>query len=136
MFHLSECTIEFYDSRAYCRLMWTLHVMAICLLANSGLPGWAKGLLISGMLVESLRVYRFPKPYPAFERLHIREGACILMLKNQAVVQYTHCRVLVNCGLFFLLELSAQDATRVLVIFFDHIELDCYRTICFLEKIQ
>lgn len=136
MFSLSECVIEFQTSPIYRRLMLTLYSMAVFLMLASGLPVWLKGVLTGCMLMMSIHVYRQGRPYPQFDVLSIRAGACLLTFRNKTVEEYMQCRVLVNCGLFFLLELSALESRRVIVIFFDHIDMDCYRTICFLEKIQ
>lgn len=136
MSNLSECVIKFCDSSAYQRFILSLDGLAIFFVLTCGLSLWVKSALILMMLMMALRTYRDPKPYSKWDILILRVGACAMMCKNQTVERYTQCRVLVNCGLFFLLELSGDNARRVLVVFFDQIELDCYRTICFIEKIQ
>lgn len=136
MFNSSECVIEFKNSYVYRRLILIFNLVAIFLISDCDLPfGLILGLNV-GMLIFSVQVYLNPKPYSKLGLLSMRSGAHHLAYKNGIIEHYTHCNVLIHCGLFFLLKLSNHETQCTFVIFFDQIEADCYRTICFLEKIQ
>lgn len=135
MSDLFNCTLHFKPSRDYLKLTAVLSLMSGCMLWLSGL---AIGIQIAGSFVLVFCLYRQwqnPCPQSDCKQLDLRAGKGILITSDNQQQVFTQHRVLMDTGLFFLLELSQEDVRRVLLIFFDQLTGDQWRQLNRLEKI-
>lgn len=134
MSDLFNCILHFKPSRDYLKLTGLISLISGCMLWLSGLPIWIQ---IGGsfMLVFCLyRQWQNPCPQSDCKQLDLRAGSCVLIRSDNQQQVFTQHRVLMDTGLFFLLELSKEDARRVLLIFFDQLTGDQWRQLNRLEK--
>lgn len=70
-----------------------------------------------------------------FKKLIFQSGKWLLLDKHGQDFIYEKHRVILEAGIFFLLELSNDDEQKTIVIFFDQIAADDYRSLKLIEKV-
>ncbi len=70
----------------------------------------------------------------AFKQLDFQSGKWFLYDKNGSQHTYEKHRVVIEAGIFFLLELSTSAEKITKTVFFDQLSADDYRTLKLLEK--
>lgn len=115
--------------------MTVLYGFAAYSLFGSGVSIVGK-LLCDLMLIFSMvYIVKNPRPYQRFQQLDYVSSQWILTSKAGDRQQFDRHRVLLDVGIFFLLYLSSAENAQVLVIFFDQISAEDYRSLRILEKI-
>ncbi len=88
------------------------------------------------LIIKLVSIYIYPCPYRDFNQLIFVQDEWRLFDKYGAQFNYQKHRLILDCGLFFLMELSHETKHRVMVIFFDQLSLDDYRSLQLIEKIR
>lgn len=134
--NLFNYTVVFGKSTDYLRLMAVVYVLAWFMLLTSGLGIIGKLLSSLLLLIQWFLIWRNPTPQPRCLSLEYLNKKWFLIQKDGRTKLFTHHRVLVEAGLFFILYLFSDNSHKVVVIFFDQILPDNYRALRILEKIN
>lgn len=86
------------------------------------------------LFLTMLHITIKPIPYPHYSHLSYVNSNWILHQVNGKKFHYKHLRVVINTGLFFLLQLSNESHTQCFVIFLDQISQDTYRQLKLCEN--
>jgi hypothetical protein len=90
---------------------------------------------VSLLLLTHLVSFLFDrKQVLPYEKLVFHQNEWLLYNRDQIEGPYQTHRILLEAGIFFLLQLRLDQKQRLVVIFFDQIEADEYRTLRILEK--
>lgn len=134
MLNLSSGTIKLSKSRYFTRLAIFVHSAALYIL-------WCSAWLLSGKLCISLilismlcMVLLNPSCSMAFTQLDFQSGKWFLYDKNGWQFTYERHRVILEAGIFFLLELSNSEEKTTKTVFFDQFPAEDYRALKLLEK--
>ena len=134
--NLFNYTVAFGKSIDYLRLMAVIHGIAVFMLLTSGIGVVGKLFGVSILLLQCFFIWSNPTPEPRYLQLEYLNKKWFLLQKNGNTQLFTQHRVLIECGLFFILHLSSEKSRKTLVIFFDQILSDDYRALRILEKIN
>ena len=111
-----------------------MHVAAIYIL-------WCSAFLLPVKLIVSLLLLTIlcmilldPFSSIAFKQLDFQSGKWFLYNKNGRQDIYEKHRVVIEAGIFFLLELSNSAEKITKTVFFDQLSAEDYRTLKLLEK--
>lgn len=136
MLSLSDCTIRFAKSSSYFRLLLVLYTISSVLLYNSICPHWLQIGIVFYFLVHLAQIRTNPSPHPHYLGLHYRQDHWILEDKQGRELPFEKIKVLLNAGLFYLLELKMEKKRKVLVIFSDQLSKQEFRILRVIEKIN
>lgn len=136
MWTWSNCTITLGKSLNFARLGLMIHLAALVMLLFSGLPLVIKIALVITMLAMACSILLHPYPALGFSSLRFYQARWHLQHKQGHTERYERHRVMLEAGLFFLLELSNPDKRRVIVIFFDQLPHEQYRMLRVLQRIN
>lgn len=126
MLNLSDCKIELGSSNDYAKLVLLIYLSSFLLLLYSACPLFLKITISFLLLVKCFRIISQPLPQPNYLMLSYK-GQWMLLDKDQQTLSYDKARVVIDTGLFFLLELSGGSRKKLIVIFLDQIEPHSYR---------
>jgi len=134
LLNISGGTLRLAKSRQFIRLLIAINCFAFWMMYQSGFPVIIKAGLAAILLLQSFRLLR-DQSLAIGERQLIRQNdQWLLDGKSGIEGPFDKHGVVLEAGLFFLLRLSSDDKKRLLVIFFDQVDTDDYRTLRILEK--
>lgn len=134
MLNLSNGTITLVKSRHFIRFATFVHIYAVYILWCSALPYTGKVMMSFCLLIIlALFLCNASLGIP-FKKLDLQSGKWFLYDKNDAQFIYERHRIIIEVGIFFLLELSNSDEKTTKVVFFDQLYAEDYRTLKLLEK--
>ena len=121
--------------------MACIHAVAAILLWTSGLEFSVKLLGSLLLLVQGGLICKTPSPGSPYATLEYNQKQWALIHQQGSIQLFSSHRVLIDARLFFVLHLSNKDlsssfSTKTLVVFFDQISRENYRTLRILEKID
>lgn len=131
MFNLSDFNLEPGFSRHYFRLSLIIHGFALYILWLSDFSTLIQ-VLVSIGLVYQMSV----KPALPFMKLEYRDKNWLLWEKETAVTRFQTFHILLDTGLFFIIQFKSGRKRKKRVIFYDQIEIEAYRNLRRFEKIQ
>ncbi|STX51722.1 Uncharacterised protein [Legionella busanensis] len=106
------------------------------MLVNSRL-GWTINIcLILCLVLNFISVYNNPIPYKHFKKLIFLKDEWILAGNSGLELKYEKMRIILDCGLFFLMELRSNATRKVIVIFADQLSHDKKRLLRLIEKVH
>ncbi|WP_131783060.1 hypothetical protein [Legionella gresilensis] len=106
------------------------------MLVNSQL-GWTINSCLTLCLVLNLiSVYHNPIPYKHFKKLIFLKDEWILISNSDLEIKYEKMRIILDCGIFFLMELRSNVTRKVMVIFADQLSHDKRRLLRLIDKVH
>ena len=134
MLNLSNGSISLVKSGSFIRLAIFVHAAAIYILWCSAFLVHVK-LIVSLLLLVILRkILLDPSGSISFKQLDFQSGKWFLYDKDgRQYIYEKHC-VVIEAGIFFLLELSNTAEKINKTVFFDQLSAEDYRTLKLLEK--
>lgn len=116
--------------------MTLIYVLSLLALLLSGF-NWGIKLATAILLIFAYAlIYKAPRPTGNYTHLHYKNSQWVLTNAQQEELIFTKHRILLEIGLFFLLQLSAEKKNKVLVVFFDQLSTAQYKHLKILEKIN
>lgn len=88
------------------------------------------------LCLQLIKILRNPIPYPGYLMISYRLKSWILYERSGKQRVYEKARIVIETGLFFLLELRQGWKKRYIVVFFDQIKGDSYRELNILIKLN
>lgn len=131
-----NCTVTLGKSKNFARLALLIYLAATWMLLTSGLLLFIKVVLCLLVIAMILLILAHPYPEPAYRALHYYQESWHLDDKRGKTATYTQHRVLLEAGVFFLLELRSTSQRKVLIIFFDQLAHEQYRMLRVLQRIN
>ena len=135
MLNLSNWTIEFKQSAYYARLILVIYVSTFTVLIYSSVIFQLKILVFILLAIHLVRIINNPNPYPNYLALTYKDDAWLLATSKKLLI-YEKGRVLIDTGLFFILELRSANRRKLIVIFVDQLNINNYRSLKIIEKIN
>jgi hypothetical protein len=130
-----NCTINLGKSFIFLRVVLLIYSLATFMVVWSAWAIWLKLLCVLALVGMSLATCYKPTPYPHYSKLVYQHKKWFLY---EAKDNYSQCfeglRLVLNIGLFFMLELKSEGKTQILLIFHDQIPPDMYRNLRIHEK--
>lgn len=144
MLNLSGKSIPLIKSTHFIRLTLVLHSFAIFMVWCTSLTIYLKASIAFYLAYRLYDILFKPKvaQYLPFEKIDFQAKKWIVHNKEGSALVYDKIAVILEAGVFFLLELSnTQDSSnritrKVVMIFFDQITKEDYRILRLLEKIS
>jgi hypothetical protein len=136
LLNLSHCKIYLGKSSYYAQIALLIYASALLLLFYSSCFFALKILIALILWFQLLRILNDPRPYPDYVMLTYNKTGWVLLVKNNQEIFYERARIVIDAGLFFLLELSEGKKRNYLVIFFDQLNDDSYRLLNITQKIK
>ncbi|MGQ3887795.1 hypothetical protein ACQUW5_02030 [Legionella sp. CNM-1927-20] len=134
MSNLSRCAIELSRSSTYLRITFLIYIFAAYILVNSQVWRPIQTGLLVGLIFNYISIYVNPFPYKHFKKLIFLKDEWILTNGFDMELRYQKMRIILDCGFFFLLELSGERECKVVVIFADQLSRDQHRILKLIEK--
>ncbi|WP_420844634.1 protein YgfX [Legionella cardiaca] len=134
MLSSSNCTIKFGKSSYFLRIALLIYFCAFLLIVYSEWALWLKLLTCIPLSLEFLYIIKNPVPYTNYLQLSHNNQKWFLHTNNTTIMSYDRIRIIINAGLFFLLELENITSRKMLVIFTDQVSADTYRHLKIKEK--
>ncbi|WP_420795301.1 protein YgfX [Legionella brunensis] len=124
----SNYTISFGKSFNFLRVATLIYSSAFLLLFHSTWQVWLKLLLTIPLVFQLIRIFYNPIPYAKYLKLTYHNKEWQLYERNASTpLHYEKVRIVINTGLFFLLELRKANKRKVFVIFADQISNSTFR---------
>lgn len=136
MLSLSKCNITLSKSTLYLRLISLIYGFTALMLINSQLNWLVKSIFLIYLLCHLFTIIYNPKPHANLKELNFLQDKWRLVNAENETSYYKAQRVMLNTGLFFLLELSNESERKVVIIFSDQITSEDYRLLRLIEKIN
>lgn len=152
MLNLSACKIQLTASSSYyARLTCLIYCSAFLLLFYSACPIGLKVVVAVYLLIKLTAILSNPIPYPQYQKLEYNKGWVLVNQLNpnkqankSQQETYAKARVVIDVGLFFLLELQNKPmekekylkSKKLMVIFLDQIDQHSYRLLKIINKIE
>ncbi|CDZ78258.1 hypothetical protein BN59_02568 [Legionella massiliensis] len=136
MLNLLQQRIVLGKSRFYMKLSLLISASALILLYYSSCWLPLKILLGFILVFQLIRIYKNPIPYPEYSGISYGADGWTIHTQNEQELFYERGRVIIDTGLFILLELSLGQKRKRIVLFLDQISNDFYRSLKIKEKIQ
>lgn len=111
-----------------------VHAYAIYIVCRSAFLFSVKCMVTVCLLSILVRIMRNPNQSISFKQLELQSGKWFLYDKNGVQSIYERHRVIIEAGIFFLLELSNSDVKTTKIVFFDQLVSEDYRTLKLIEK--
>ncbi|WP_408606922.1 protein YgfX [Legionella lansingensis] len=111
-----------------------IYVFALMVIFSSDWILWLKLLISVLFILFTLRLLLKPYPYPNYSMLSYEHGKWLLHVKQGSPLKYDRVRVIINTGLFLLVQLIGENRIKLLIIFADQITNDEYRYLKIKEK--
>lgn len=112
--------------------MVLLHLLAIIVLACSGLPLMIKLSLGGGLALYFIYIMRSKLPLPQYQKLSYQLGHWLLHMTNGRQIKYEQATIGFEGGLFVLLNLTGSSPGKTLVVFKDQVTVEQYRILKFI----
>lgn len=135
MLNLSRCTLHFRRSENFARVSLLIHGFALFMVYQSSFWLPVKGLCMVLLATQFLTVRNRPFP-TVFTELSYYMDQWTLTDNRGHKFFYDQHRILLQVGLFFLMELTQDRKRKVLLVFFDQLQPDDYRILRLMEKIR
>jgi hypothetical protein len=136
LLNLSNYKISLGKSSYYARFVLLIYILALVLEFYSAIFFPLKMLLALLLLAQGLRIVKNPRPYPKYLMLTYNAKNWLLHELSEKTINYDSLRIVIDAGLFFLLELSRAQKRKYLVVFSDQNDRECYRLLNIIEKIK
>jgi hypothetical protein len=133
---LSRCIIKLSKSTSYSRLAFILSFFSAYLVINCQFWWLIKISLLGYLGFKFIYIYLNPFPYSDLIQFAFIKDEWILSYSVKPQLNYQKHRIVLDCGLFFLLEFSNETKRKIMVIFFDQLSPDDYRALCLIEKLR
>lgn len=127
MYNSLSCGIELNRSPNYIKTASILYLFAFLMLMASSLLLFLKLILTCLIILQMLYILKSPYPSGKISIQFIYDEW--ILNKNGQRIIFTRRRVLLNTGLFFLLELSSPDQRKIIAIFLDQLSHTEFRSI-------
>lgn len=129
---LSKTVINLAKSRDYNRLLFLIHAIAVAAVVISGVMLIFKILAVAFLLLAGCVLWHHPGN--RCQQLVHGHGSIYYMDMQGKKTSYETHRVILDVGLFFLLEVRGEGFRKLLVIFFDQLTADDYRLLKHIEQ--
>lgn len=134
LLNLSNHRILLGKSRCYARLAFLIYLSSLFLLFYASGMAVLKIFLALCLILQLARILKNPRPYPKYQMLSYSNMGWLIHDKFNHQIPFESTRIVIDAGLFFLLELSQASKRRYLVVFFDQLSNDSYRFLNIKEK--
>ncbi|WP_419418709.1 protein YgfX [Legionella sp. D16C41] len=135
MSNLSRCIIELNKSTIYLRLSVIVYSFSAYMVLNSQLWWFIKSSLVFYLIITLISIYANPIPYSYVIKLFFSNNEWFLNNQFSDEIRYQKHKIILDCGLFFLLKLISYEKNKVLIIFSDQLTNNDYRALKLIEKI-
>lgn len=136
MLPISNFTITLGKSSTYLKLVCLIHVFAVVVLWNSSLPLYILIIMMLILLVSFILIAYSRVPVPAFNQLSYHKNYWLLHDVYGHTIKYEQAHISFDAGLFVLLTLTGEDASKKLVIFADQLTTSQHRALNVIGKIR
>lgn len=134
--HLFECQIKLGQSAVYIHIGVFSYALAILFVCLSGLYDLVKIAVIIILIWQFYLFYRCKQPNNPYQLLQFNHGQWHLFDRNHHKTVYLKHRIILETGIFLLLELTGTVKRQLLVIFIDQLSTETYRKLKIIEKIN
>ncbi|VEG89979.1 hypothetical protein [Legionella spiritensis] len=124
------------ESKFYMRLIILIYTFALSVVLTSGLPIAIKITLLLFLLFSVIHVYHTPHYTSGMRTLIYKKTGWQLINEQDVADNFNHYRIIIDAGLFLLVEFSTARKRRVFIIFSDQISSDEHRFLKIIEKIK
>lgn len=135
MFILSNCRIKLGKSSDYLRLAAVIHTVVVLVLWNSGVCLSLK-MIATVLLIGQLGYIGYTHSLFSGTTLVFYDNEWTIHDSRGQVFVYESHRVVLEAGLFFLLELSSVNQRKLMPVFFDQLSKNDYRALKLIEKVR
>lgn len=135
MLNLSGGTATLVKSRLFDRVIIMLSCLCLWMIIESGFSIYIKTAGAISLLIYLGYLLRCQTVALSIEKLEWCSGQYFLHGPIGRDGPFDKMKVILDAGIFFLLHLSSSERQRVIVIFFDQIDPNDYRTLRIVEKI-
>jgi hypothetical protein len=118
------------------RMSFLVHGFAIYMLYYSIFPFYIKVTGSLFLIFVLIYIVHRQGQLSAIRQVSFELEKCTLTCKNGHKLIYDTYRVVLDVGIFFLLEFSGANSRKTIVVFFDQISPSEYRSLKLLEKIR
>lgn len=136
MLNLSGYRISLGKSSYYAQISLLIYAGALLVMTHSSWFFAFKLVVVLFLLQQMLRIIYDPRPYPHYSMLSYTKSGWLLHENNKEPKSYEKARIVIEAGLFFLLELTEDNQRKYLVVFFDQINVESYRLLNIMQKIK
>lgn len=133
---LFTCAIDFKPSIVYRRSLFLLYGFTIWMVLQAAFPLVLKLVLTIWLIAQCCKAYRIASPCTPYQRLIYFMDEWVLIDAKQIRHDFDQHRILLDAGLFFILELSRPQEKRRLMIFHDQLPFEKYRRLRLLQKLR
>lgn len=131
---LSKCKITLGNSRDYQRLAIVLYGLTLILLSSSALSLPLKLISLVFLLYQLHRV--LAAPHLIFSEISFNSGKWLLHNRDGQSEEFEKHRIVLEAGIFFLIEFIKGNQRKSFVLFFDQLQTNDYRLLRLIEKIH
>ena len=135
MLNTLSCKISLDSSPYYARVALLIFFSALVLLFNSSFIWPLKAFLAALLLLQLIPIITKPIPHPKYKMISQDKSGWLLHGINGQEMIFDKVRIIIDTGLFFLLELSTEEKSQLLVVFSDQLTKDNYRLLNIYTKI-
>ena len=135
MLNTLSCKISLDRSPCYAKIALLIFLFSLVLLFNSSFIWPLKAFLAALLSLQLMATIIKPIPHPKYKLISQDKRGWLLHSINGKEMIFNKVRIIIDTGLFFLLELSTEEKSQILVIFLDQISEDNYRLLNINTKI-
>lgn len=135
MLNISGGMLLLGKSRVFIRFLILINSFTMWMIYQSGFSVFIKITLAACLLFQLIRLLREQTRALPWKRLVYQNGQWFLHRQSSTEGPFDKHRILLEAGIFFLLQLSDDKKRTLLVVFFDQLDADDYRSLRLLEKI-
>ncbi|WP_370447923.1 protein YgfX [Legionella hackeliae] len=123
-------------SQYFLRIVLLVYSCAFLIVYNCFWPLYLKLLTEILLSIQLLRILRDPRPYSQYSQLTYANNRWSLHKEGYSTpLVYQRMRIIIDPGLFLLMELKNEKRSQLLIIFSDQTEPLIYKTLKLHEKI-
>jgi hypothetical protein len=136
LLHLSSFTITLGKSNHYLRLVYLIYVFAVVVLWHSSLPLFVMICMLLILIMSLRQIVQSKTPVPEYRQLSYHKNYWLLHDIHEQETKYEQAHISFDAGLFILLSLTDEIASKKLVIFVDQLSPFQYRALNVIGKIS
>lgn len=138
MLQLSSLSVTLLKSSHFLKITLLIYGFTAYVLWNSAFPLGLKVLCFLVLYLHGYWLWRVPPCYFSCRQIRFQTKKWFLKDNRPALQEtgYEKIRILLEAGLFFLIEFSAPSSKTLRLVFFDQLTREEYRRIKLLEKIS
>src|SRR5688572_7807715 len=133
--NLSSYTVNFKSSRDFIRLTLLIYAIASTWVLVSGIHWLIKLATILLLITYKLVNTRKTNSSHRYQQLIYRSNQWLLIHDDNTIQKFDNHKILLELGLFFVLELTTEGDRKIIFVFFDQISSENYKALRILEKI-